>query len=222
MGIIPIGLAFISGVPLFSSDLIFFLAVAEVILFFLILITAWGASFLPKYIPMILASSACGFFVSLLYAYLKAPDLAMTQLCVETLSTIMFLVVIMKLRNKEAVRPENKAAKTRNLLIALCCSFVLFMFLMGADLAAPFESFSHYFMDKGIEFTGGRNIVNVIVVDFRGYDTLGEISVLAIAALTVYNLIQSRVPKKSKTDASKDAEAADFKTDSEELNGGEI
>jgi len=145
---------------------------------------------------MVLAASACGFFVSLLYAHLKAPDLAMTQLCVETLSTIMFLVVITKLWNKESVRPERKAVKIRNAVIALCCSAVLFFMLTGAGLMPPFESFSHYFMDKGIELAGGHNIVNMIVVDFRGYDTLGEISVLAIAALAVYNLIQSRVPKK--------------------------
>ena len=223
MVLIPFGFALISGVPIFSRDLIFILAASEIILFVLVLITAWGASFLPKYLPMILASSACGFFVSLLYAYLKAPDLAMTQLCVETLSTIMFLVVLLKLHRKEAILPENKTAKFRNLLIALSCSFVLFLLLMGADLAAPFESFSHYFMDKGIELTGGRNIVNVIVVDFRGYDTLGEISVLGIAALTVYNLIQSRVSKKSNKNAVKETSsetAADQQI--EDTNGGEI
>ena len=223
MVLIPFGFALISGVPIFSRDLIFILAASEIILFVLVLITAWGASFLPKYLPMILASSACGFFVSLLYAYLKAPDLAMTQLCVETLSTIMFLVVLLKLHRKEAILPENKTAKFRNLLIALSCSFVLFLLLMGADLAVPFESFSHYFMDKGIELTGGRNIVNVIVVDFRGYDTLGEISVLGIAALTVYNLIQSRVSKKSNKNAVKETSsetAADQQI--EDTNGGEI
>jgi len=219
MVLIPFGFAFISGVPIFSQNLIFILALSEIILFFLVLITAWGASFLPKYLPMILASSACGFFVSLLYAYLKAPDLAMTQLCVETLSTIMFLVVIMKLHRKEAVLPENKAAKFRNLLIALSCSFVLFILLMGADLAAPFESFSHYFMDKGIGLTGGRNIVNVIVVDFRGYDTLGEISVLAIAALTVYNLIQSRVSKKTKATAAESPSETTADLQTEDISG---
>lgn len=206
MVLIPLGFAIVMGMPVFSAGLIYKTALSEFILFILILLAAWGASFLPKYVPMVLAASACGLFVSLLYAYLKSPDLAMTQLCVETLSTIIFLVVITKLRNKESVRPERKIAKVRNVFIALGCSIVLFFLLMGADLAAPFESFSHYFIDKGVELTGGRNIVNVIVVDFRGYDTLGEISVLAIAALTVYNLIQSRLPhnkiNKNAADAS--------------------
>jgi len=192
---IPVAFALLTGQPIFSTDLVFRLALSELILFVLIFLTAWGASALPRYLSMILASSALGFFVSLLYAYLKAPDLAMTQLCVETLSTIMFLIVILKLRHKEAVRPESNKSRLKNVIIAFFCAAALFVMLMGADLAAPFESFSHYFMDRGIELTGGRNIVNVIVVDFRGYDTLGEISVLAIAALTVYNLIQSRFSK---------------------------
>lgn len=198
---IPFGFALATGQPIFSKDLIFKIAASEMILFVLIVLAAWGAAVLPRYVPMILAASALGFFVSLLYAYLKAPDLAMTQLCVETLSTIMFLLVIMKLRTKEAARPESRKLRLRNICIALLCAGGLFVLLMGADLAAPFESFSHYFMDKGIELTGGRNIVNVIVTDFRGYDTLGEISVLAIAALAIYNLIQSRVKKEGGTTA---------------------
>ena len=192
---IPAAFAVFTGQPLFSKDLVFRIAASEMILFVLILLTAWGTAALPRYLSMILASSALGFFVSLLYAYLKASDLAMTQLCVETLATIMFLIVILKLRTKEAVRPESRKSRIRSTVVAAFCAAALFVMLMGADLVVPFESFSHYFIDKGIELTGGRNIVNMIVVDFRGYDTLGEISVLAIAALAIYNLIQSRFSK---------------------------
>ena len=192
---IPAAFAVLTGQPLFSKDLVFRIAASEMILFVLILLTAWGTAALPRYLSMILASSALGFFVSLLYAYLKAPDLAMTQLCVETLATIMFLIVILKLRTKKAVRPESSKSRIRSTIVAIFCAAALFIMLMGADLVVPFESFSHYFIDKGIELTSGRNIVNMIVVDFRGYDTLGEISVLAIAALAIYNLIQSRFSK---------------------------
>ena len=192
---IPAAFAVFTGQPLFSKDLVFRIAASEMILFVLILLTAWGTAALPRYLSMILASSALGFFVSLLYAYLKAPDLAMTQLCVETLATIMFLIVILKLRTKKAVRPESSKSRIRSTIVAIFCAAALFIMLMGADLVVPFESFSHYFIDKGIELTSGRNIVNMIVVDFRGYDTLGEISVLAIAALAIYNLIQSRFSK---------------------------
>jgi NADH:ubiquinone oxidoreductase subunit 5 (chain L)/Multisubunit Na+/H+ antiporter, MnhA subunit len=192
---IPAAFAVLTGQPLFSKDLVFRIAASEMILFVLILLTAWGTAALPRYLSMILASSALGFFVSLLYAYLKASDLAMTQLCVETLATIMFLIVILKLRTKEAVRPESRKSRIRSTVVAVFCAAALFVMLMGADLVVPFESFSHYFIDKGIELTGGRNIVNMIVVDFRGYDTLGEISVLAIAALAIYNLFKAAFQK---------------------------
>ena len=59
-------------------------------------------------------------------------------------------------------------------------------------IVPPFESLSYYFIEKSLSLAGGHNIVNVIIVDFRGYDTLGEISVLCLAALGVYNLIHSR------------------------------
>ncbi|WNY25751.1 hydrogen gas-evolving membrane-bound hydrogenase subunit E [Methanolapillus millepedarum] len=191
MVLIPIVYALFTGLPIFPN-LDFAGMPSEMLVFILIILTAWGAASLPKYLSAIISLSACGFVVSLLYAYLKAPDLAMTQLCIETLSTIMFLVVIMKFKNKEAVRPEKTRAKVKNVLLAVGCAFVLFMMLAGADLIAPFETFSHYFIENGLEMTAGRNIVNVIVVDFRGYDTIGEISVICIAALAVFNLIKSR------------------------------
>ncbi|WNY27749.1 Na(+)/H(+) antiporter subunit A [Methanolapillus ohkumae] len=195
LALIPVLYFLLLGKPIFPETLDFSAIASEVLVFILILLAAWGAASLPKYLSAIISLSACGFFVSLLYAYLKAPDLAMTQLCVETLSTIMFLVVIMKLKNKEAIRPEKTRFKLKNAIIAGACAFVLFMMLAGADLMAPFETFSHYFIENGIEMTAGRNIVNVIVVDFRGYDTIGEISVICIAALAVYNIIKSRTAK---------------------------
>ncbi|MDV0446780.1 Na(+)/H(+) antiporter subunit A [Methanosarcinaceae archaeon Ag5] len=191
MVLIPFAYAIISGLSIFPN-LDFAGMPSEMLVFIIIILTAWGAASLPKYLSAIISLSACGFAVSLLYAYLKAPDLAMTQLCIETLSTIMFLVVIMKFKNKEAVRPEKTKAKVKNAILAAGCALVLFLMLAGADLIAPFETFSHYFIENGLEMTAGRNIVNVIVVDFRGYDTIGEISVICIAALAVFNLIKSR------------------------------
>ncbi|MDR2944338.1 MAG: DUF4040 domain-containing protein [Methanosarcinales archaeon] len=217
---VPVGFALASGQPLFSENLIFKLALSEMLLFALILLAAWGASVLPQYVPMILSSSALGFLMALLYIYLKSPNLAMTQLCIETLSTVMFLLVIMKFRVKEAIRPETNRVRLRNSFIALCAAAALFVMLMGTDLFPAFESFSHYFMDKGVELTGGKNIVNQIVVDFRGYDTIGEISVLAIAAFTVYNLIHSRIHKRTAADTDKSA--AVFEEDSANRNPDEV
>ena len=165
----------------------------EIVLYALIIVAALGAAIIPRYLPAILSLSAVGFLVSLLYMYLKAPDLAMTQVCVETLSTIIFILVIMRLPQKfKEPMPAGKVLV--NLAISGAVAFSVFAIMVnaGVGILAPFESFSHYFMEYSLQLTGGLNVVNVIVVDFRGYDTIGEISVLSLAALGVYNLILSR------------------------------
>ncbi len=165
----------------------------EIVLYALIIVSALGAAIIPRYLPAVLSLSAVGFLVSLLYMYLKAPDLAMTQVCVETLSTIIFILVIIKIPQKfKEPMPAGKVMV--NLLISGAVAFSVFAIMVNAGIGiiAPFESLSHYFMEYSLQLTGGLNVVNVIVVDFRGYDTIGEISVLSLAALGVYNLILSR------------------------------
>jgi len=82
----------------------------------------------------------------------------------------------------------------RDVLISGTVTVVIAVILLNATngIMSPFESLSHYFIENSIKLAGGHNIVNVVIVDFRGYDTLGEISVLSLAALGVYNLIKSR------------------------------
>ncbi|MDD3042714.1 MAG: proton-conducting transporter membrane subunit [Methanosarcinaceae archaeon] len=165
----------------------------EIVLYALMLVSALGAMIIPRYLPAVISLSALGFLVSLLYMYLKAPDLAMTQVCVETLSTIVFILVIMKMPQKfKEPMPMGKVMV--NLLISGAVGFAVFAIMVNANVGmlGSFESFSQYFIEKSMAMTGGLNVVNVIVVDFRGYDTIGEISVLSLAALGVYNLILSR------------------------------
>ena len=187
---VPAAVVLASGGTLTLTP-VFSLPVSEYVLLALIIITAAGAAFMPRYLVSVMSISMTGFLVAALYAYLKAPDLAMTQLCVETLSTIIFLVAIMKLRTKSAINPDTAAEKALKAAIAVLCGAGIFIMMLSTGLVEPFDTFSHYFMENGIGMTAGRNIVNVIVVDFRGYDTIGEISVLTLAALGVYNLIKS-------------------------------
>ncbi|KGK99600.1 monovalent cation/H+ antiporter subunit A [Methanococcoides methylutens] len=175
------------------STLNFSIAPYEAILLLLLIVAALAAAVLPKYLPAIIALSALGYGVSLLFIYLKAPDLALTQILVETLSTIIFLLAITKIPQKyKEIIP--KSVLFRDLAISLAVAASVFVVLLNATqgIMAPFESLSHYFIENSLPLAGGHNIVNVIIVDFRGYDTLGEISVLCLAALGVYNLIHSR------------------------------
>jgi multicomponent Na+:H+ antiporter subunit A len=112
---------------------------------------------------------------------------------VETLSTIIFLLVIAKIPQtfKEKI---PKTTLIRDIGISFTVAATVLILLLNATqgIVPPFESLSYYFLEKSVPLAGGHNIVNVILVDFRGYDTLGEISVLCLAALGIYNLIKSR------------------------------
>jgi multicomponent Na+:H+ antiporter subunit A len=165
----------------------------ESIIFLFMVVLALGAAFLPRYLPAIISLSGLGYLVALLFIYLQAPDLALTQILVETLSTIIFLLAIAKIPQKFKEHIPRKTL-VRDLLISVTVASMIFIMLINATqgIVPPFESLSHYFIEKSLPLAGGHNIVNVIIVDFRGYDTLGEIAVLCLAAFGVYNLINSR------------------------------
>ncbi|MCK5660653.1 MAG: DUF4040 domain-containing protein, partial [Methanosarcinales archaeon] len=178
---------------LIPSNLNFESTPYEVLVYGAMIVSALAAVKLPKYLPAAIALSALGYLVALTFIFLKAPDLALTQVLVETLSTIIFLLVFVKIPQtfKEVV---PKGTLVRDVAIAGTVTAVMAVILLNATngIVSPFESLSHYFIENSIKLAGGHNIVNVVIVDFRGYDTLGEISVVALAALGVYNLIKSR------------------------------
>lgn len=178
---------------LIPSNLNFATTPYEVLVYGAMIVAALAALKLPKYLPAAIALSALGYLVALTFIFLKAPDLALTQVLVETLSTIIFLLVFVKIpqRFKEVI---PKDTMVRDVLISGTVAVIIAVILLNATngIMSPFESLSHYFIENSIKLAGGHNIVNVVIVDFRGYDTLGEISVLSLAALGVYNLIKSR------------------------------
>ncbi|MBP1909033.1 hydrogen gas-evolving membrane-bound hydrogenase subunit E [Methanolobus bombayensis] len=178
---------------LVPQNLNFDIPLYEGLIFLFMIVGALGAALLPRYIPAIISLSGLGYLVALLFIYLQAPDLALTQVLVETLSTIIFLLAIVKIpqKFKEHIPTTTLA---RDLVISVAVSAMIFIMLINATqgIIPPFESLSYYFIENSLSLAGGHNIVNVIIVDFRGYDTLGEISVVCLAALGVYNLIHSR------------------------------
>jgi multicomponent Na+:H+ antiporter subunit A len=176
-----------------TQTLNFDVAPYEALLMLLMLVAGIAIVTLPGYLPAIIALSALGYMVGLLFIYLKAPDLALTQVLVETLSTIIFFLAIAKIPQKFKEKIPTTTL-VRDIIISGAIASTVFIILINATqgIVSPFESLSHYFIENSLTLAGGHNIVNVIIVDFRGYDTLGEISVLCLAALGVYNLIHSR------------------------------
>ncbi|WP_372824599.1 monovalent cation/H+ antiporter subunit A [Polaromonas sp.] len=159
---------------------------------------AVGAAWQAKYhrLASLMLASGAGLVCCITYIWFSAPDLALTQLLVETVATVLLLLGLRWLpMRKAAVRP----LQTRLRLWSRRGRDVAMALAAGAGMAAlswmvmtrrfP-ESISPFFLDRALTEGGGTNVVNVMLVDFRGFDTFGEITVLGVVALTVYALLR--------------------------------
>ncbi|MDY6774770.1 MAG: hydrogen gas-evolving membrane-bound hydrogenase subunit E [Halobacteria archaeon] len=158
----------------------------------LTVIASIAVLFAPSHIAGVLMLSIIGFMVGIFYVIASAPDLAITQIVVETVTLVFFLVVLQRL---PAFYQERKPGidRERDLLISLLVGATVFVTVIGARSGtSSVPKISDYFIENSVELGGGHNVVNVILVDFRGFDTLGESAVVMMAALGVITLIASR------------------------------
>lgn len=131
--------------------------------------------------------SVVGLIVSLAFAQFSAPDLALTQLSVEIVTIILLLLALFFLPQSTQKESSNRRLSSDLLVSSLIgCVIGTICFAM---LTTPLNTISDFFLANSKTGGGGTNVVNVILVDFRGFDTLGEITVLGIAALGIYKLI---------------------------------
>ena len=139
-----------------------------------------------RFVAVILAG-AVGLVASLGFVGLSAPDLAMTQLSVDVVSTVLLLMGL-ALLPQSSPRESSRLRRTRDALIAAAGggAMAAVTWLM---LTRDHDSISWYFLENSLGLGGGTNTVNVILVDFRGYDTFGEITVLGIAGVGVLALL---------------------------------
>jgi multicomponent Na+:H+ antiporter subunit A len=127
-----------------------------------------------------------GFSIALLFLLYGAPDLAMVQFAIETLVVILFVLVIYKLpKFRRFSSPRSRLVDAAIALLGGAVTTVLVLVITAQPSASQVTPF---YVDASLPQAYGRNIVNVILVDFRGMDTLGEITVLALAAIGVYAL----------------------------------
>jgi multicomponent Na+:H+ antiporter subunit A len=130
----------------------------------------------------IVAAGMVGFGVALAFLFNGAPDLAFTQFSVEALSIVLLLAIIGRMPFHE-VDSRSRAQRRRDAVLAMLLGGVAASVLL-AVVAGPFDArLSDYYRQSSVPLAHGRNLVNVIIVDFRALDTLGEITVLALAAL---------------------------------------
>src|SRR5690606_2494425 len=135
-----------------------------------------------NFVAGIVAAGMVGFAVALLFLFQGAPDLAFTQFSVEALAIVIMLAIVGRMPFREH-EYRSKPQRTRDCLVAVSIGLVASL-LMLSVLAQPFDDrLSVFFRDTAVPEAHGRNLVNVILVDFRAIDTLGEIVVLGLAAI---------------------------------------
>ncbi|MEO1461194.1 MAG: monovalent cation/H+ antiporter subunit A [Pseudomonadota bacterium] len=130
-----------------------------------------------------------GLMISFGFVYLSAPDLALTQISVETV-TIMLLLLALHFLPKETPLESSVALQARDGVIAVAAGLAV-AGLAYAFMMRDFSTISDYHLANSKTGGGGTNVVNVILVDFRGYDTYGEIIVLGVAGLAIFALMES-------------------------------
>ncbi|WP_105190047.1 monovalent cation/H+ antiporter subunit A [Pseudoalteromonas sp. T1lg48] len=139
-----------------------------------------------RMIALILVS-VVGLMTSVAFTRFSAPDLALTQLTVEVV-TVMLLMLALFFLPQRTPKESSSLRILRDLGVSSAIGIVVGS-ICYALLTRPQESISQFFIGNAKTGGGGTNVVNVILVDFRGFDTLGEITVLGIAALGIYKLL---------------------------------
>jgi multicomponent K+:H+ antiporter subunit A len=159
-----------------------------VVIFALICVSAVGTMFAHRYrVGALVVLSVVGLTVALAFVYFSAPDLALTQLSVEVVSILLLLLALNRL--PQLSPPETAVDHALRHFFLACIAGGGVGWLTWAILTRPFASISDYFIANSVPQGGGANVVNVILVDFRGYDTWGEITVIAVAALGIAAMV---------------------------------
>jgi multicomponent Na+:H+ antiporter subunit A len=170
-----------------------------------LIVAALSAAAVRRRFAAALFLGVVGYAMAGLFVLSGAPDLALTQVAVETLSTVVFVLVLRRLpeRFERQSTPRRRALR---LVISGTVAATVFVFAMlsaGARLGPPV---SDEMVARSVPDGHGRNVVNVILVDFRGFDTVGEITVLAVAAIGAVAL--ARVGRRGRPDAGEELDEA--------------
>jgi multicomponent Na+:H+ antiporter subunit A len=158
-------------------------------------------------IVAVLGLGVAGYGMGLFFVSQGAPDLALTQFTVETLGVVLFVLVLRRLPDRFTHRPPPFGRAIRLVISAAVGTFVV-AFSLFAQSARTAPPISTEYVARALPEGGGRNVVNVILVDFRGLDTLGEITVLAVAAIGVVSLARIGRYRASGGDATVEPAAA--------------
>ena len=148
------------------------------------------ACYRQRFIALLLLG-AVGLAVSVGFVLFSAPDLALTQLLVD-IATIALIMVGLRFLPQQSLADPRAARKWRDAVIATAAGLGI-AWVAHSVLVRSADSISPFFLERALSEGGGTNVVNVILVDFRGYDTLGEVMVLGIGGLVVFALLRALI-----------------------------
>ncbi|MEC1434960.1 Na+/H+ antiporter subunit A [Bacillus spizizenii] len=197
--IILMGGAFvIKGGFSFTTEGMAKIGVYEIILT-LVMISATAATvFARSRLTAIISLGVVGYALALFFVIFRAPDLALTQLVIETISVALFLLCFYHLP-KLRLKKKTRTFRLTNFIIALGVGIIVTLLGIASSSQRTKDSISSFFLKHSHDLGGGDNVVNVILVDFRGFDTMFEITVLTIAALGIYSMIKTKVKEEGKS-----------------------
>jgi multisubunit Na+/H+ antiporter MnhB subunit len=154
--------------------------------FILIIASAIAVVVLKDLLAAALALGACGFLIGIVFFLMMAPDLAIVQFVIETLTLFVLVIALARTHRRST---GDEPAKIRSVLgIVVICIFLLFSFFvvpLMIEFGSPALEVSRHYIHAGIEETGSENLITSILLDYRAYDTLGEIIVLFVSVLAV-------------------------------------
>ena len=140
---------------------------------------------------MVVSLGVIGYGVAIVFILFGAPDLAMTQFAIETLSVILFVLVLYRLPGM--ARLSTMRARIRDGILALITGVTITTLVLTITDHPLSSDLKDFFAQASYTLAHGHNIVNVILVDFRGFDTMGEITVLGIAGIGIFALLKLRL-----------------------------
>ncbi|NKB86933.1 MAG: monovalent cation/H+ antiporter subunit A [Acidobacteria bacterium] len=154
----------------------------------LLVVTALGTAIFHRRRLIALALlSTVGLVVTLGFVHFSAPDLALTQISVEVVTIVLILMALHLL--PERTPAESSGSRRGRDIVLAALAGVGVTGITWAVLTRPLQTIADYYLANSVPGGGGHNVVNVILVDFRGFDTYGEITVLGIAGLGIYALV---------------------------------
>ncbi|WP_148253531.1 putative monovalent cation/H+ antiporter subunit A [Aidingimonas lacisalsi] len=172
----------------FDLDVALDVRIHEALVAGLMVAGAVTACIMRSRLASVAAVGTMGFCIALTFVLFSAPDLGITQLLVETLTVILLILVLFRLPRFATL--STPLERVRDVVVALATGSLITLLILAVISGEQLPSISEYMVANSVPLGHGHNIVNVILVDFRALDTLGEIFVLALAAIGVYAMLR--------------------------------